>query len=493
MQRQTVAKACAVVAGLVVGGGLAVARPAAAPPMPVAKLEPRPARVVKPRTTPAANPPSTEGLTGIARLQALEAKLQAEDEAPRVDEAHSALTPEERAVLAHGTPDWTKGYTLPDLPVDYNPVVQQRVASLTSDPKMRKRVEAAVRASGRYSHLVLQILRENALPEDLVSVVFASSGFQANAVSTRGDAGLWQLSPTEAVLYGLMVKPNYDERRDVELATRAVAKRLADLHEKYGTWELALAAFHAGDSTISRVPDVGEKSFWELLSGDGELPKSAAEYVPLVLATALVLKNRDAFQMGDVTPEAPIYPAQMQVPAGMDLSLVARASGTSLDQIRLLNPAILSEFVPSVTRDLTIQVPAGSAGRARMLLAQVMSGYGSDDLHRHVPSSFDWGRDELPSAPAEFPPQLSAARRDSARDKDPWLLPALVTPPVAAKPDAAPTSKQPGAAAPAKRRGATSQSGRADEPRSGKPAKPRSDWAAVAAGKSAAPGGGKTQ
>ncbi|MGE3668546.1 MAG: transglycosylase SLT domain-containing protein [Polyangiaceae bacterium] len=485
MQRQTVAKACAVVAGLVVGGGLAVARPAAAPPMPIAKLEPRPTRVVKPRPNPASNPPSTEGLSGIARLQALEAKLDAKPEEARVEDSQSGLTPEERAVMANGTPEWTKSYTLPDLPVDYNPLVQQRVASLTSDPKMRQRVEAAVKASGRYSHLVLQILRENALPEDLVSVVFASSGFQADAVSARGDAGLWQLSPTEAVLYGLMVKPNYDERRNVELATRAVAKRLADLHEKYGTWELALAAFHAGDATISRVPDVGEKSFWELLSSDGELPKSAAEYVPLVLATALVLKNRDSFQI-DAKPDAPIYPASMQVPAGMDLSLVARASGTSLDQIRLLNPAILSEFVPSVTRDLTIQVPAGSAGRARMLLAQVMSGYGSDDLHRHVPSSFDWGRDELPSAAPEFPPQLSAAKRNSAKDKDPWLLPALVSPPTRADSVAAPSAAEPKAKPPD-----SEQSG--SKAKSKKQSAKKSDWAAVAAGKSAASGSGKTQ
>ncbi|MCB9589714.1 MAG: lytic transglycosylase domain-containing protein [Polyangiaceae bacterium] len=486
MQRQTVAKACAVVAGLVVGGGLAVARPAAAPPMPIAKLEPRPTRVVKPRPNPASNAPSNEALSGIARLQALEAKLDSKSEEPEVDEGHSGLTPEERAVMAQGTPDWTKAYALPDLPVDYNPLVQQQVASLTSDPKLRKRVEAALKASGRYSHLVLQILRENALPEDLVSVVFASSGFQVDAVSARGDAGLWQLSPTEAVLYGLMVKPNYDERRDVELATRAVAKRLADLHEKYGTWELALAAFHSGDATISRVPDVGEKSFWELLSSDGELPKSAAEYVPLVLATALVLKNRDSFQL-DTKPDAPIYPARMQVPAGMDLSLVARASGTSLDQIRMLNPSILSEFVPSVTRDLTIQVPSGSAGRARMLLAQVMSGYGSDDLHRHVPSSFDWGRDELPSAPTEFAPQLSAAKRNKARDKDPWLLPALVPPPgQAADVSKAPTPAEPNAKA-------TDSSAQSDGTKSAKKPAKKSDWAAVAAGKSAASGSGKTQ
>lgn len=452
--------------------------------MPIAQLEPRPTRVVKPRPTPATNAPSTEGLKGIARLQALEAKLQAEAESSAVDEGHAGLTPEERAVLAQGTRDWTKGYTLPDLPVDYDPVVQQRVESLTSDPKMRKRVEAALKASGRYSHLVLQILRENALPEDLVSVVFASSGFQPDAVSARGDAGLWQLSPTEAVLYGLMVKPNYDERRDVELATRAVAKRLADLHEKYGTWELALAAFHSGDATISRVPDVGEKSFWELLSSDGELPKSAAEYVPLVLATALVLKNRDSFEL-DSRPDAPVYPARMQVPAGMDLSLVARASGTSLDQIRMLNPAILSEFVPSVTRDLTIQVPAGSAGRARMLLAQVMSGYGSDDLHRHVPSSFDWGRDELPAAPAEFPPQLSATKRARARDKDPWLLPALVSPPNQAD-SSGPAVPTPAPEPKAKQADPKQPSA---APKSAK----QSEWAALAAGKRAASSGGKTQ
>lgn len=486
MQRQAVAKACAVMAGLVVGGSLAAARPGSPAP-PTAWLEERPAKpasavVVVKRPAAKAGP-----VTGLARLQALEASLAAKDEA-RADAARGlgdsaglrdGVTPEERAILARGNPDWTKGMDLPDLPVDYNPAVQRQVVTLTSDPKVRKRVEAALRASGRYSHLVVQILRENALPEDLVSVVFASSGFQPEAVSARGDAGLWQLSATEAVLYGLTVKQNYDERRDVELATRAVAKRLAELHEKYSTWELALAAFHLGDAALSRVPDVGEKSFWDLLASPADLPRSTGEYVPLVLATALVLKNRRQFQLDGVRMDAPLYPASLQVPAGMDLSLVARAAGTSLDQIKLLNPAVLSEFVPSITRDLTIQVPSGSSGRARMLLAQVMGGYGSDEMHRRVPSSFDWGRDELPGPTPEFPPARAA--RAPSGSKDPWLLPPLVATPAGDAPPPAGAQGEP------KRSSSSAGAPAAREKSPGKSQPKKSEWADLQATPSTRP------
>ncbi len=440
MQRQAVAKACAVVAGLVVGGGLAVARPASAPPPPTATLEERPAVV------------ASHGLPEVTP--------QAEEPEPTLDRGpeYAGATPEERVTLERGFPEWTEGLSLPALHVEYRAEVEQHIQGLLKDAGRRRRVEEALKVSGRYAHLVLQILREHALPEDLMYVAFASSGFQPSAVSSRGDAGLWQLSPTEAVLHGLTVKPNYDERRDVELATRAVARRLADLHQKYGTWELALAAHHAGDATVSRVADVGETTFWELAAS--ALPRTTREFVPLVIATAVVLKNQQAFQFGHVRLDDPVYPTRLQVPAGTDLSLLARAAGTSADQIRALNPAILSEFVPSITRDLSVYVPSGSAGRARLLMAQVMSGYGADAMHRRVPSSFDWGRDELPRIAAPDPSPVVGG--------DPWLLPSLVAPPAVAAPAPAPAApaarapEVPAAPPPAPRRAPKKQSDWAD-------------------------------
>lgn len=437
MQRRAFTRTFAITAGLVLGGGLAIAQPTLS--ASAARFAPHAQQAVLGLSAEGLSAQGQSGQAerfgsqggadsklvraGAEQRVALVAGAEAEPPsggAPAHSQQNSQLVPE--------IPVWAQGLSRLNLPVEYHQAVEQELVRLLGDSAARQRLLSGLQRSGRVSHSVLQIFREQGLPEDLLALAHAASQFDPAWASKTGESGLWQFSASEAVLHGLVVQPNYDERRDVELSTRAVARRLNELFEKYGSWEWVLAAHHAGDAVISRMPEVGEKSFWELWQDAGLLPAATREFVPTVLATGLILKNLAAFRLAAPSFDAPLHGTRFQVPAGTDLALLARAAGTSLEQIRQLNPAILSEFVPTSARDLSVLLPAGSAGRARLLLNQALAGYGADALHRQVPASFDWGRDELPpgiSEPARSKPAAASALAEPA---DPWVLPAVVAP-----------------------------------------------------------------
>jgi hypothetical protein len=129
-----------------------------------------------------------------------------------------------------------------------------------------------------------RILVEEQLPVEALSVALVESGFNPLALSPKGARGLWQLMPATARRYGLTVEAANDHRTDPEHATRAAARYLRDLYTMFGDWELALAAYNAGEGRVARaIERAGVRDFDEL-SRRGLLPLETRNYVPAVLA-----------------------------------------------------------------------------------------------------------------------------------------------------------------------------------------------------------------
>ena len=132
--------------------------------------------------------------------------------------------------------------------------------------------------------LVEPILRKEGVPTELTAVVLVESGGQPMALSPKGARGLWQLMPDTARRYGLIVSDSKDERLDLEKATWAATQYLRDLYEMFGDWRLALAAYNAGEETVSRaIARFGSREF-DVLSLKHALPDETRKYVPAVLA-----------------------------------------------------------------------------------------------------------------------------------------------------------------------------------------------------------------
>jgi hypothetical protein len=152
----------------------------------------------------------------------------------------------------------------------------------------------------RWSELRIQIepiLKAQGLPLEVLAVVKVESGGQLDALSPAGARGLWQLMPDTARRYGLIVSESKDERLDLEKATWAATQYLRNLHELFGDWRLALAAYNAGEEAVTRaIARSGSREF-DVLSLKRAIPEETRRYVPAVLAQMRVMSNSQHSQI----------------------------------------------------------------------------------------------------------------------------------------------------------------------------------------------------
>lgn len=312
-------------------------------------------------------------------------------EAPPADEWRASSP-----LGAGPSPRWPNGVRMPALPVRQNPRVAKYIRYFSNNPEGRKLFTTWLRRSGRYRSVITRALEQRDLPRDLLSIVFVESGFWPTAVSSAGAVGLWQFMPQTAKAYGLSVERDYDERQSVFQATNAAADHLSDLFARFQSWDLALAAYNLGYGSLSdRLQQYGVDDFWSLAQIPDALPKETELYVPKVLAVSVLINNLEYFGFGDVELSKPIDAAELEVPSGIRLSMVARAAGTSARALRELNPQIRSDILPDRGEPLTLFVPGNGLARARSMLPTLLSRQEDRDLDREVSSDFDWGHDDL--------------------------------------------------------------------------------------------------
>ena len=132
--------------------------------------------------------------------------------------------------------------------------------------------------------IIEPILRQEGIPPELTAVVLVESGGQPMAISSKGARGLWQLMPDTARRYGLVVTADQDERLDVVKSTHAAARYLRDLYTQFGHWELALAAYNAGEQLVHSMLQRSGGVGYQALSRGRRLPDETRSYVPAVLA-----------------------------------------------------------------------------------------------------------------------------------------------------------------------------------------------------------------
>ena len=309
--------------------------------------------------------------------------------------------------------DPLSGLRMPELPIPRVPAVLRYVRYFSEHVEGRKNFAEALKRSGRYSEVIAKQLRELGLPQELIAVVFIESGFNAEAVSTAGAAGLWQLMPATARAYGLTVENSIDERAGIWSSTDAAAHHLSDLYARFKNWELALAAYNLGyDGLDRRLDEMDADDFWSLAEMPGGLPSETAHYVPKVLGAAVVFANLERFGFGDVERAPAIDAALLDVSAGTRLAVVARAAGTSVRVLRDLNPELLGDVVPDRGEAATLHVPKAGAARARTMLPKLAN---DDPDTLRVSEEFDWGHDDSKSGRSRLERTSATVRKPRVR------------------------------------------------------------------------------
>jgi membrane-bound lytic murein transglycosylase D len=271
------------------------------------------------------------------------------------------------------------------------------MAYLATDGVGHGALLTAVQRSGQHRDEVDRILTAWKVPTSLAAVLFVESGYDATATSLDGGVGMWSLSQEVAHAYGLAMLDTYDERRAIALSTEAAAHHLADLHERFGGWELALLAFGIGyGPVLDELEKHSSTDYWDIAS---EIPPEASGYVARVLALATMLGNRDRFGLDLAKPDDPQVTSDLEVPAGASFSVVARAAGTSVEKLRALNPEYLGNVVPDTGFAMVMHLPSAGLARAKELLMSLMYKTTNDGVGRADPR-FDYGRGAAPDAGA---------------------------------------------------------------------------------------------
>ncbi|MBI1865933.1 MAG: transglycosylase SLT domain-containing protein [Nitrospirae bacterium] len=244
----------------------------------------------------------------------------------------------------------------PPPPIDLNPIVEKRINFFAQ--AIRERFSLYLERSGRYISLMKEILRERNMPEDLVYLALIESGFSPHAFSRARASGPWQFISPTARRYGLEINWWVDERRDPVKSTIAAASYLKDLYEMFESWPLAMASYNAGEGRVMRaVRRTRTDDFWKIRN-TRHLRIETRNYVPNYMAAVLIAQNPDQHGFDEIDYHAPFVFDLVTVDGPADLRVIAAAAGTTVEQIRELNPELKRWCTPPGSYD--VRVPKGS-------------------------------------------------------------------------------------------------------------------------------------
>jgi membrane-bound lytic murein transglycosylase D len=267
--------------------------------------------------------------------------------------------PTSRRATPPSPPSWLRGAKLGDLPVRWDARVVRYLEFYKDDPRGRALMSTWLKAKGRYERMISEALRRHRLPQDLIYLCMIESSFDSNTYSRVGASGLWQFMPSGTVIYGLRMDYWVDERNDPVKATEAAMAYWKDLHERFGSWHLALAAYNAGfGAVLKSMAKYNTNDFWTLLELEGGLPWESSIYVPKALAAAVVGHNLSLFGYADLQPSAPFEYDVVKIDKSVLLTTIAKAAGVPTNAVLELNPQLRRNRTPPGGYEL--RIPKGT-------------------------------------------------------------------------------------------------------------------------------------
>ncbi|MCK5686096.1 transglycosylase SLT domain-containing protein [bacterium] len=210
-----------------------------------------------------------------------------------------------------------------------------------------------------YQALLVPILKEEEVPEEFIYLSMIESGLKTNAYSYAKAMGLWQFIYATGKRYGLKRDYWVDERMDFEKSTRAAARYLKDLHEEFGDWYLAMAAYNYGEGRIRRnIFWEGTRDFWKMRT----MPRQTRNYVPTVLAAAIICKDPGSY--GFTIPMNKKHFTEwdtVTINKSVEIETIARACSSNYKMLKALNPEIRKHLTPE--RDYILRIPKKTRDR----------------------------------------------------------------------------------------------------------------------------------
>lgn len=249
--------------------------------------------------------------------------------------------------------------TKSDLPLVVNDYVGALINFFANTPRGHATLLHSFQRGGRYRAMIQRVMAEEGVPQDLIYLAVAESGFNPRALNPRTHAGgMWQFMPTGD--YGLVRNSYVDERFDPEKSTRAYARYMKFIYNQLGDWYLSMASYDWGTGNVQRaVQKTGYADFWELYQRNN-LPVETKNYVPEILAAIIIANNPKQYGFDEITLDPPVLTDTVTVNYALDLKLVSDVVNAPLDEIEALNPSLLRGMTPP-DASFDLHLPAGTA------------------------------------------------------------------------------------------------------------------------------------
>ena len=248
-----------------------------------------------------------------------------------------------------------------NFPLIINEEVQAEITYLTT--KARGFLTKAFARAQKYSALMREIVVEYGIPEELAYLPIIESGFNYQAYSPKGAAGMWQFMPATAKWIGMKRNEWMDERLDPVISCRYAAKYLRMLYDTFGDWYLALASYNYGGHNVKRaIRNAGTSEFYDI-AAKRIIPVETQKYVPRFVASVYIIKNYEKFGLKykEWKEDYEYY----SLPFTSPVRLVAKYSGVTENEFMQLNPALRSPFVPSDKHGYKIRLPKDNMQRLK--------------------------------------------------------------------------------------------------------------------------------
>ncbi len=199
-------------------------------------------------------------------------------------------------------------------------------------------LERTFQRAQRYLYHIVTEVEARGMPMEFALLPVVESAYEPFAYSKSRAAGLWQFIPSTGRRFGLKQDWWYDGRRDVIESTRAALDYFQALHDQFGDWLLAIAAYNVGEATVQRAVDYNKAhglptDFWHL-----KLPAETRAYVPKLLALKRLMAEPERYGLEFAPIPNEPYFAVIDIGSQIDLKVAAKLAGTSYDELVELNP-----------------------------------------------------------------------------------------------------------------------------------------------------------
>ena len=296
-------------------------------------------------------------------------KEQKFEPSPLDELSRLVLTEEEKKVAPEKVAELEEEINTLDFRFRSNALIQQFMNYYQG--RGRTTMEVGLRRSGQFMTMARRIFREEGVPEDIAWLGQVESAWRPTARSWAAASGLWQFIPGTGARFGLRQNAWVDERNSFEKATRASARYLKWLANRYnGNWELALGAYNTGEGNIDRaIGRAGAADFWRVYP---YIAQETRNYVPNILATIIIAKNPEKYGFSNVSRMAPLERTYdvVSVPSATSLQLIASLTDTSVDYLRSINPELRRDVTPP-GESYHVRVPGGRGKQFVALLKRI--------------------------------------------------------------------------------------------------------------------------